>query len=289
MNTLTSSFRLRTRSMLVLLAVAITLIAALLVIFQTAAAQEGAAAAPEAAPTNPIHPAFALLDSDRQNVLNSGNAVSTMKTCGECHDTDFITTHSFHTDVGLSAFGSDTASKTHTWDQGTGQFGQWDPLTYRYLSSQGDTRVDMTTAEWIKVNGARHAGGGPAEISREGQPLTSLAPDAANVEASIIDSTGAASAWNWQQSGTVEMNCFLCHTANPNNDARIKALKLGQFRWASTATLLNTGLVTQMINRCNHATTNTFEKSLSFSADNANIYFFAFLLPLTHTTQRFTQ
>ena len=38
-----------------------------------------------------------------QNVLDSGQPVSTMKTCGQCHDTDFIASHSFHTDLGLSS------------------------------------------------------------------------------------------------------------------------------------------------------------------------------------------
>ena len=39
------------------------------------------------------------------------------------------------------------------------------------------------------------------------------------------------------------MNCFLCHIPNPDNDARIEALREGDFGWANTATLLETGIV----------------------------------------------
>src|SRR5581483_1372693 len=57
-----------------------------------------------ASQVSPIHPTFALLDANGENVLASGNAVSTMKTCGQCHDTDFIASHAFHSDLGLSAY-----------------------------------------------------------------------------------------------------------------------------------------------------------------------------------------
>ena len=39
----------------------------------------------------------------------SGQAVSTMQTCGSCHDTTFIEQHSFHADLGLSDFGAERA------------------------------------------------------------------------------------------------------------------------------------------------------------------------------------
>src|SRR6266545_7955932 len=66
-----------------------------------------ALAKPEPAPVekaSPIHPTFALLDKNGENVLKSNNAVSTMKTCGQCHDTEYIQSHAFHSDLGLSAY-----------------------------------------------------------------------------------------------------------------------------------------------------------------------------------------
>ncbi|MGW8145195.1 MAG: hypothetical protein ACWGN2_12450, partial [Anaerolineales bacterium] len=53
---------------------------------------------------SPVHPTFSMLDEYGENVLDSGRAVSTMKTCGACHDTEFIAGHSFHADVGLEDF-----------------------------------------------------------------------------------------------------------------------------------------------------------------------------------------
>jgi thiosulfate reductase cytochrome b subunit len=66
-------------------------------------------------------------------------------------------------------------------------------------------------------------------------------------ETNIIDPhSGDLVPWDWEESGVVEMNCFLCHTLNPNNDARIETLHAGEFQWANTATLLGTDIVTKV-------------------------------------------
>lgn len=174
-----------------------------------------------------IHPQFPLLDAQGKNVVESGQPVSTYQTCGTCHNTEFISTHSGHSDLGLSTFGGAEGTYAHPWDQSNGLYGQWNPITYRYLSMDGDDRIDLDTAEWIREFAGRIVGGGPAEYSTTGQPLTE-----SNSEN-----------WDWNQSGVVEMNCFLCHLSNPNNDARIESLQAGEFQWANTATLVGTGLV----------------------------------------------
>lgn len=196
---------------------------------------------------SPIHPAFPLLDGQGENVLQSGQAVSTMNTCGACHDTAFIAQHSYHADLGLADF-SDPASVApgNPWDASPALFGKWNPLLYRYLSPQGDSRLDLGTAAWIQEFGAWHVGGGPAEYSREGLPLVDLPASPGDAETHILDpQTGALVPWDWQESGLVEMNCFLCHTPAPDNQARIEALQAGDFRWANTATLLASGIVGQ--------------------------------------------
>lgn len=104
---------------------------------------------------SPIHPAIPLLDSEGRNVLDSGQAVSSMQTCGNCHDTAFIARHNSHADLDLQAF-----------------------------SGLGETDL--------------------------------------------------------------ELNCFLCHTPEPDNAARIQALQSGRFDWANTATLLASGIVRQV-------------------------------------------
>jgi len=201
-------------------------------------------ARPEPAPVeqaSPLHPTFALLDQDGKNVLNSGNAVSTMQTCGECHDTEFIQSHAFHSDLGLSDY-----TPNGGYNSSSGTFGKWDPLTYRFLSQKGDERLDLSTAEWLKLYGNRVVGGGPATTSREGMPLNELKADTTNLQTNILNTeTGQAEAWDWEKSGTMEMNCFLCHMDNPNYEARQQVIQAGKFGLASTATLFNGGLVVQ--------------------------------------------
>ncbi len=194
---------------------------------------------------SPIHPTFPLLDENGVNVLDSGKPVSVMKTCGGCHDTELIESHSFHSQVGLNQmYPAGQAPSGRPWDTSRGLFGLWDPITYRYLSPPGDKTIDLTTADWIKVYGSHHAGGGPAVTSREGAPLKDLPVSADNPETSIVDpKTGKLEPWNWKESGTVEENCFLCHMPSPNNNARIETLKEGDFGWANTATLIGTGIV----------------------------------------------
>ncbi len=194
---------------------------------------------------SPLHPAYALLDLDGIPVIESGNPVSTMQTCGTCHDTAFIADHSYHTDVGLDSFGEPgSTSSQRPWDASEGFFGRWNPIVYRYLSPEGDERIDLTTAAWIMTLGARHVGGGPAVSSREGVPLAELDHTPGDTQTNIVDpESGSLTAWDWQESGVVEMNCFLCHTPNPNNPARIQALQDGNFQWANAATLLGTGII----------------------------------------------
>jgi len=177
---------------------------------------------------SPFHPQFAFLDEQGQSVLDSNQPISTMQTCGQCHDTAFIASHSFHADLGLSDFGK-TENNAHAWDQSNGLFGKWNPLTYRFLSAAGDERMDLGTSDWITTFADRIVGGGPAVLSRDGQTLPASDPN--------------PEGWDWRQSGVLEMNCFLCHLSNPNGSERLEVIKAGKYKWASTATLAGTALV----------------------------------------------
>lgn len=198
-----------------------------------------ASTAAAGAPMKSLHPDFALLDANGVNVLKSGQAVSTMKSCGQCHDTDFIGSHAFHVDRGLGSF----APSGKTLNSSRGLFGQWDPLRYRFLTQSGDERLDLSTAEWLMRNGERVVGGGPATTSRSGRPLTALKSSADDPETSVLNAAGNRSAWNWSESGTMEMNCFLCHLERPNLAARTAAIRAGRFSAANTATLSGLNIV----------------------------------------------
>ena len=205
-----------------------------------------ALASPEPAPTSQasaLHPNFILLDADGVNVLESTNAVSTMQTCGECHDTEFIASHAFHSDLGLS----DYAASKESWDSSTGTFGQWNPLTYRFLSQNGDERLDLSTAEWLMLNGERVVGGGPATTSRDGTLLTDLKSSKNDPETALLNESGNVTTWDWDKSGTMEMNCFLCHLETPNTAARADAIHAGEFGNANTATLLGLNIVNKSV------------------------------------------
>jgi thiosulfate reductase cytochrome b subunit len=123
---------------------------------------EAASEMPLARDISPMHPTFLLLDTDGNNVTITDNPVSTMVTCGVCHDTAFISSHTKHGDGGSLAAGA--------------------------------------------------------------LPPDQIAPVSA------------------------EMNCFLCHAAAPNNEARISALDSGQQEWASAAVLVGSGIVQQTEN-----------------------------------------
>ncbi len=193
-----------------------------------------------AAASSPMHPTFAMLDADGVHVLESQKPISTMQTCGQCHDTGFIVSHSYHSDLGLS----DYKEGPDSWNTSNGLFGKFDPITNRYLSQTDDKRLDLTTPDWLITYGWRVPGGGPAVYSRSGQPLVSLKPSAKNPEASAyISATESFEAWDWSQSGVIEMNCFLCHMESPNNEARIRSIEKGDFGWANTATLVGTGII----------------------------------------------
>ncbi|MBI2332812.1 MAG: cytochrome b/b6 domain-containing protein, partial [Chloroflexi bacterium] len=201
-------------------------------------------AAPEPVPASQasvLHPDFALLDANGVNVLESNGAVSTIQTCGQCHDTEFIASHAFHSDLGLNAYNGNS----ETLNSSSGLFGEWDPMTYRFLSPAGDERLDLSTAEWLMLNGARIVGGGPAETSRNGKDLTNLSPNKADPETAILNEDSSVSAWQWDESGTMEMNCFLCHLETPNNEARVEAIQSGEFGNATTATLLGLNIVSE--------------------------------------------
>lgn len=204
----------------------------------TATSRPAAASAPQAG-LKTLHPNFALLDAEGVNVLRSGRAVSTMKSCGQCHDTAFIASHAFHADLGLKAW----APAKDSWNASPGLFGQWDPLRYRYLTQAGDERLDLSTAGWLMLQGDRVVGGGPATTSRTGRPLTSLEPRADDPETSLLTAAGTRDPWSWNDSGTMEMNCFLCHLENPNQAARQAAIRAGRFGDANTATLAGLNLV----------------------------------------------
>lgn len=103
-----------------------------------------------------IHPTFPLLDAGGLNVLTSGRAISTAQTCGQCHDTEYIGAHSFHSNLSPAEYAAGNPLGA------PGSITEWNPLTYRYQSRAGDDRPDLGAAEWLRLYGERFVGGGTA-------------------------------------------------------------------------------------------------------------------------------
>ncbi len=154
---------------------------------------------------NGLHPEVPILDAQGNPVVESGMPMSTMVSCGgDCHETSYIMANSDHADAGASQLGQ--GDNAHSWQQGPGYFGGWDPLVNdtNDLSASGD----IDTQAWLKRYGSRHVGGGPV-------------------------------------AGLVEMDCLLCHTPAGGNAARASALAGGDFGWANSAVLGSLGVLTQ--------------------------------------------
>ncbi len=197
-----------------------------------------------------LHPAIRLLDRNGVPVIKSGQPVSTKQTCGQCHDYQYITTHSYHVQQGLNEFFTDANRPDYfpKYVLSPGMFGKWCGMPNRVLAAHGTQNLsdfDLGRPEWVQKCGTCHVGGGPSELRRNGQSLDVVNPD--TVDAFDPDfhyvHNNQLKQWDWRKSGVMEMDCFLCHVANFDRESRDAMLKKGQFKWAVTATLAKTGLV----------------------------------------------
>lgn len=217
----------------------------------------GATAALASAPARPslrmAHPSIILKDEDGRNVLASSKAISTRKTCGECHDYAFIT-DSFHFQQGKNEM-DPALLKGHgfaSFNTSPGMFGKFSILPNRQLTPAGVAHagdVDLTQPEWLLKCGVCHTGGGISEFDLKGRQL--LSPEARpdgplDPSYTVRDRlTGAVVPWDWHKSGVAEADCFLCHTPKASRGDRREAMAAGDFRWANNGTLARSGIVTK--------------------------------------------
>ncbi len=158
-----------------------------------------------AALANDFHPDTPLLDGEANLVLQSGKPLSTIKTCGACHDTAFITASSDHAEAGAQHLTppAPSSERHHPWQLSPGHFGGWDPLRYDSAVANDGT-IDLV--RWLKLFGSRHVGGGPA-------------------------------------AELVEMDCLLCHSDITDHQEREALLQSGDFEWANSTPLMQRNVV----------------------------------------------
>ena len=85
------------------------------------------------------HPTIPLLDAKGVNVIKSNAPISTRKTCGRCHDYDFIT-DSFHFQQGRAERGNPELLKAHgisPFNVTPGMYGKYSVIPNRQLAHLG--------------------------------------------------------------------------------------------------------------------------------------------------------
>ncbi|MFC1744118.1 hypothetical protein ACFL35_08990, partial [Candidatus Riflebacteria bacterium] len=179
--------------------------------------------------------------------MNTGKEVSTMKTCGLCHDTDYIERHSFHGNLAIE----NTRKKANGLRQ-MGFLKDWDPILYATFNplASDTSEAGLTLPDLIQRHGRFFNGGKLTRLTPDGFSLNSekgLRPHWQN-KTYDAKSDGYIT-WDWKKSGVMENNCFVCHMENPDNSARRNALKNGKFGRANTATLFKTGIVREQDGR----------------------------------------
>ncbi|MGQ9605054.1 MAG: hypothetical protein ACUVTW_02570 [Thermogutta sp.] len=208
-----------------------------------------------------FHPPVVLLDDQGRNVLAAGRPVSAMKTCGACHDTEHVARHCYHADLGIGSrfLPGSLSTARHAWDYTFGGVGSWNPLNYQRLSPPGDDKPDLGLADWLRVFGYRYTGGTLGTVGFGDKPLATRPADVTEPAPNAPQNTSvtgwdpdlqstdlgrtAPRRWDWSASGTLELNCFLCHLQQPDNSERVREIQHGNFGWATTATLAQSNVV----------------------------------------------
>jgi thiosulfate reductase cytochrome b subunit len=152
-----------------------------------------------------IHPDVPLVDTEGHLVRDTGGPLSAIRTCGGCHDTEFIRQHSLH-----ASMLEDPPTKVEDW---LFSHPSWDLDAHQAPSNDEQS---------LKALDRRYLGSGAVErgLSKGGDGAKS------NPEVS-----------------TADLNCFICHLEQPDNEERLRTIRAGKLNWASTATLANTEVV----------------------------------------------
>lgn len=196
-----------------------------------------------------FHPSVTLLDKDGDIIdpISGDNAdkpFSTEWTCGSCHDYDEIT-KGYHFQTGWNVI-SDTfgVAKGRPWDLSPGMLGKWRPQSIRQFArkhNQNADQIDLTPYEFIggasysysePTCGSCHAGGGGLEFDRDGNRYDETLTENPTLRDSL---DGDYYQSNWDKSGVVEADCFICHWPEYDFDAREEQFRMRNYRWAVVA------------------------------------------------------
>jgi len=157
--------------------------------------------------------------------------VSTRQTCGACHDYRRIT-DGYHFQSGADELYKEG---TKDWASGPGFFGNWLLLYQRELAPKDfadPLRIDMTPYDWVAACGVCHPGGGPAEFDRGGKRYSDTMRADPGMRMALDGDYFNA---QWDASGVVEADCFICHLKDYDYSTRAQQLKKRNYQHAATA------------------------------------------------------
>ncbi len=207
------------------------------------------------------HPLIKLLDENGQPVIKTGKPVSTRKTCGKCHDYDFIT-HSYHFQQGHDEYDENWGVKNkEPGSYSPGMYGRQYDYPYYHLTpldwKKRGVPFEYGSPNWALQCGICHLGGGPTEFDRRGRRYDKV-PDSkiAKMDPDYYWWNRKADKflkWDWKRSGVREANCLVCHTPNYSKgiqDMRTTGkgiYKYPHFSSSTSAGLITTGIVKKVL------------------------------------------
>lgn len=169
------------------------------------------------------------------NILTPGSTEphSGIKTCGECHDIDFVKGNHYQqgrTDAdGNVVMKDDYFNDGRYWVRSGGRYGQFSQAALRQHSGKtnpDESSMDLTAFTWIRDCGGCHPGSGPGQYDRDGELYYDSATGEFGYEklgmtaddvrldgdyAEVNVATGQVTLAPWDVTGLSEPDCLMCH------------------------------------------------------------------------------
>ncbi len=200
-------------------------------LFLTVLFQAPLQAAPNAMDQAVLHPAIPLLDEAGDHVLDSGKPYSPRMSCGNagCHDYESIT-RAYHFEMGRDEASDDFGAQrglpqlvSPGYFGGYACMGGSNPeVLAKKVNASADDFADKGSAGLVARCISCHSGGGWMEKDRNGNRydetdvsrITEFDGDYYNRGTDSNNQpadSDTVSPWDWQKSGVLEADCFICH------------------------------------------------------------------------------
>ncbi|MFH1688337.1 MAG: formate dehydrogenase subunit gamma [bacterium] len=208
------------------------------------------------------HPSIFLMDKDGEEINpilgeNADQPFSTAATCGMCHDYEEITS-GYHFQMGWDVVSDDFGvDEGKPWQISDGMMGKWCPMYLRQPAKKSNSsadEIDLTVYDFVGRAtasgsdlscGSCHPGGGGLEFDRDGNRYDETLIENPELREEL---DGDYYQSQWDRSGVVEADCFICHLEGYNFLERAYQLSLGNYRWAVVSGT-GFGIVDGVVNR----------------------------------------